>query len=64
MSSPVPQFGGINSLVLNLFYDPTLTSIHDYWKKIALTIWTFVIKVMSLFFNMYFNIYQVQTNTV
>ena len=35
------------------FYSPTLTSIHDYWKKtIALTIWTFVGKVMSLLFNM------------
>ena len=31
---------------------PTLTSIHDYWKTIALTIWTFVSKVMSLLFNM------------
>ena len=31
---------------------PTLTSIHDYWKTRALTRWTFVGKVMSLFFNM------------
>ena len=23
----------INSLALSLFYDPTLTSIHDYWKN-------------------------------
>jgi len=23
----------INSLALSLFYDPTLTSIHDYWKS-------------------------------
>ena len=23
----------INSLVLSLFYDPTLTSVHDYWKN-------------------------------
>ena len=23
----------INSLALSLLYDPTLTSIHDYWKK-------------------------------
>ena len=30
-------------------YSPTLTSIHDYWKKtVALTRWTFVGKVMSL----------------
>ena len=33
-------------------YGPTLTSIHDYWKIIALTRWTFVGKVMSLLFNM------------
>ena len=61
------QYHNLEALILwcsTFFYDPTLTSIHDYWKKIALTIWTFVIKVMSLFFNMYFNIYQVQTNTV
>ena len=36
-SSPTPQFKTINSLALNLFYSPTLTSIHDYWKIIALT---------------------------
>ena len=30
--SPPPQFQTINSLVLSLFYGPTLTSIHDYWK--------------------------------
>ena len=38
--------------MLNLLYGPTLTSIHDYWKSIALTIWTFVSKIMSLLFNM------------
>ena len=32
-SSPAPQFESINSLVLSLFYGPTLTSIHDYWEK-------------------------------
>jgi len=32
-------------------YSPTLTSIHDYWKKtLALSRWTFVGKVMSLLF--------------
>ena len=37
---------------LSFLYGPTLTSIHDYWKKtIALTIWTFVGKVMPLLFN-------------
>ena len=51
--SPASQFESINSSVLNLFYCPTLTSIHDHWEKtIALTIWTFVGKVVSLFFNM------------
>ena len=36
----------IDSLVLSFLYRPTLTSIHDYWKNIALTRWTFVRKVM------------------
>ena len=42
----------INSLVLTLLYGPTLTSI--LWllgKTVALTVWTFVGKVMSLLFN-------------
>ena len=47
-SSPTPQFKSINSLVLSFLYSPTLTSIHNYWKIIALTRWTFVSKVMSL----------------
>ena len=32
-SSPAPQFESISSLVLNLVYDPTLTSIRDYGKN-------------------------------
>ena len=28
-----PQFESINSSILSLLYDPTLTSIHDYWKN-------------------------------
>ena len=48
-SSPAPQFKSINSLVLSLLYGPTLTSIHEYWKTIALTMWIFVRKVMSAF---------------
>ena len=44
------------SLALSLLYGPTLTSKHDSnmttGKTIALSIWTFVGKVMSLFFNM------------
>ena len=50
--SPASQFKSISSSVFRLLQDPTLTSIHDYWKTIALTIWTFVGKVMSLFLNM------------
>ena len=30
----------------------TFTSVHDYWKSIALTTQTFVDKVISLLFNM------------
>ena len=51
-SCQIPQFKSINSLTLSFFYGPTLTSIYDYWKTIALTRWTFVDKVMSLLFNM------------
>ena len=50
-SSPTPQFKSINSSALNFLYSPTLISIHDYGKTIALTSWTFVGKVMSLLFN-------------
>ena len=32
-SSPTPQFKIISSSVLSFLYSPTLTSIHDYWKK-------------------------------
>ena len=35
-SSPTPQFKSINSLVLSFLYSPTLTSIHDHWKKHSL----------------------------
>ena len=51
-SSPTPQFISINSSALSFLYSQTLTSIHDHWKTIALTRWTFVGKVMSLLFNM------------
>ena len=52
-SSPTPQFKSINSaLMLSFLYSPTLTSIHDHWKIIALITRTFVGKVMSLLFNM------------
>ena len=32
-SSPTPQFKHINSSALSFLYSPTLTSIHDPWKK-------------------------------
>ena len=32
-SSPTPQFKSISSSALSVFYSPTLTSIHDYWKN-------------------------------
>ena len=32
-SSPTPHFKSISSSVLSFLYSPTLTSIHDYWKK-------------------------------
>ena len=51
-SSPTPQFKSINSSALSFLHSPTLTSIHDPGKDIALTRWTFVSKVMSLLFNM------------
>ena len=38
-SSPTPHFKSINSSVHG-FYSPTLTSIYDYGKTIALTRWT------------------------
>ena len=52
-SSPASQFKSINYSALSLLYGPTLTSIHDQWKKtVALIIWAFVGRVMSLLFNM------------
>ena len=32
-SSPTSQFQSISSLALSFLYSPTLTLIHDYWKK-------------------------------
>ena len=51
-SSPTPQFKSINSSAFSFLHSPTLTSIHDPGKNIALTRQTFVDKVMSLIFNM------------
>ena len=36
LSSPTPQFKSTNSSVLSFLYNPTLTSIHDYWKNHSL----------------------------
>ena len=41
-----------NSSAFSFLYSPTLTSIHDHWKTIALTRRTCVGKVMSLLLNM------------
>ena len=46
------QVKRISSSALRFLYISTLTSIHDYWKTIALTRWAFVSKVMTLLFNM------------
>ena len=45
------QFKSISSLALNHLYDPTLTSIHDYWKNHSTDYMDFISKVMSLLFN-------------
>ena len=45
-------FESVSSSELRLLYDPVLTSIHDCWKAIALTIQIFVGRVTSLLFNM------------
>ena len=50
-SSLAPQFESIDSLVLSLLYGPTVTFTHDYWKTIALTVWTFVSRVISPLIN-------------
>ena len=51
-SSSTPQLKTTSPSVLRFLYSPTLTSIYDYWKTIALTRQNFVSKVMSLLFNM------------
>ena len=53
-SSSTPQFKSINSLVLCFLYSPCIVS-HPYMmtgKTIALTRQTFLVKVISLLFNM------------
>ena len=48
-SSPTPQFEGINSPVLSLFYGPTLSPYMTIGKAITLTRRTSASKVMSTF---------------
>ena len=50
-SYSAPHFESINSSALGFFYSPAVTSIHDYWKTIALTRQTFVSNVVTLLFN-------------
>ena len=50
-SSQTSQFRSVDSSVLKFLYSPTLTSIHDYWKKHSFDYMDFVSKVMSLLFN-------------
>ena len=51
MSSPAPHFKGINSLALCLLDGQLSKQYVSIGKTIALTIWTFVGRVMSLLFN-------------
>ena len=48
--SPASQFESINSSALSRLYDPVLTSVHDIGKTIALSMQTFISKMMSLLF--------------
>ena len=52
LSKGLPRvFKSISSLDLSFLYSPTLASIYDYWKTIALTRQNFSGKVMSLLLN-------------
>ena len=55
-SSPTPKFKSINPSILSFVYSPTLTPYMITGKTIALTRQTFVDKVMSLLFNMLYNL--------
>ena len=46
------QFFSTQPSALSFLYDPTLTSIHDYWKNHSFDEMDIVGKVMSLIFNM------------
>ena len=51
-SSLAPQYKSISSSVLSLLYGPTLTSLHDYWKKHNFDSMALCQQVMSLLFDM------------
>ena len=51
-STPAPQFKSISCLVLSFFMVQLSHPYMTTGKIIALTTWTFIGKVMSLFFNM------------
>ena len=51
-SSPKPQFKTISSLGFSFLYGPTLTFIHDYWRKRNLVYPNLCWKILSLLFNM------------
>ena len=55
-SSPTPEFKSINSSALSFLHSPTLTSIHDHRKTIALTRRTFLGKIMSLRLNILYRL--------
>ena len=38
-------------MTFRLLFSPTLATVRDHWEDHALTIWTFVGRVMSLLFN-------------
>ena len=50
-SSPAPQWKSMNYLALSLLYGPNFTFDTTPGKTMALTIWTFVSKMMSLLYN-------------
>ena len=49
--SPASQFEIINSLALSRLSGPVLTSVHDTGKTVALSMQTFISKMMSLPFK-------------
>ena len=48
-SLPQHHSSKVSILQCSAFFSPTLTSIHDYWKNHAVTIWTLVVKLCLCF---------------